>query len=73
MAEATRHTLKRCRLTGPWLGPSCSPDGAARARRTPIRPEVRVYRLTGSRIAIGRSVVIERDEEVRDAVFVVGG
>ncbi len=34
---------------------------------------VRVYRMTGSRVAIGRSVVVERDEEVRDAVVVIGG
>jgi hypothetical protein len=33
----------------------------------------RVYRTTGSRIAIGRSIRVERDEEVNDAVVVVGG
>src|SRR5688572_31319058 len=31
------------------------------------------YRLTGTRIAIGQDVRIERDEEVTDAVIVVGG
>jgi hypothetical protein len=36
-------------------------------------PATRSYRTTGSRIAVGRSVVIERDEEVRDAVIVFGG
>jgi hypothetical protein len=32
-----------------------------------------VYRLTGTRIAFGQDVRIERDEEVTDAVVVVGG
>lgn len=31
------------------------------------------YRITGTRIAIGQDVRIERDEEVTDAVIVVGG
>lgn len=31
------------------------------------------YRLTGTRIALGQDVRIERDEEVGDAVIVVGG
>lgn len=31
------------------------------------------YRLTGTRIAVGQDVRIQRDEEVRDAVVVVGG
>jgi hypothetical protein len=31
------------------------------------------YRLTGTRIAVGQDVRIERDEEVTDAVIVVGG
>lgn len=35
--------------------------------------EPRVYRTTGSRIAVGRSIQIARDEEVNDAVVVVGG
>lgn len=35
--------------------------------------EVRVYRMTGARIGIGQNIIVERDEEVRDAVVVVGG
>lgn len=35
--------------------------------------EVTTYRLTGTRIAIGQDVHIERDEEVTDAAVVVGG
>jgi hypothetical protein len=31
------------------------------------------YRLTGSRIAVGQDVVVSRDEEVSDAVVVIGG
>jgi hypothetical protein len=33
----------------------------------------RVYRTTGSRVAIGRSIRIAGDEEVSDAVVVIGG
>lgn len=44
----------------------------ATAGQTPP-PTARTYRTTGSRIAVGRSVVVERDEEVRDAVVVFGG
>jgi hypothetical protein len=33
----------------------------------------RVYRTTGARVAIGRSIRIAADEEVTDAVVVVGG
>jgi hypothetical protein len=36
-------------------------------------PAPQTYRLTGSRIAVGQDVVVERDEEVADAVVVVGG
>ena len=36
-------------------------------------PDSTTYRLTGSRIAVGQDVRIERDEEVRDAVVVLGG
>lgn len=32
-----------------------------------------VYRTTGSRVAIGRSIHVPRDEEVTDAVVVIGG
>lgn len=35
--------------------------------------EPRVYRTTGSRIAIGRSIRIRPDEEVSDTVVVIGG
>ena len=33
----------------------------------------RVYRTTGSRVAIGRSIRIAGDEEVSDVVVVIGG
>lgn len=36
-------------------------------------PEITTYRLTGTRLAIGQDVHIERDEEVTDAAVVVGG
>jgi hypothetical protein len=36
-------------------------------------PPPRVYRTTGSRVAIGRNIHIARDEEVTDAVVVIGG
>jgi hypothetical protein len=35
--------------------------------------EPQTYRLTGSRIAIGQDVHVDRDEEVSDAVVVIGG
>lgn len=35
--------------------------------------DVRVYRTIGTRMAIGRDVYVARDEEVRDAVVVLGG
>jgi hypothetical protein len=34
---------------------------------------VQAYRTTGTRVAIGRNIHVARDEEVRDAVLVVGG
>lgn len=44
-------------------------QGATRAQTAdPV-----TYRITGTRIAIGQDVRIERDEEVSDAVIVVGG
>jgi hypothetical protein len=46
-----------------------SVSGAAGAQTT----ETITYRLTGTRIAVGQDVRIERDEEVTDAVIVVGG
>jgi hypothetical protein len=36
-------------------------------------PDPTTYRLTGTRIAVGQDVRIERDEEVSEAVVVVGG
>src|SRR5688500_9443198 len=44
-------------------------QGTAGAQTT----DTTTYRLTGTRIAIGQDVRIERDEEVTDAVIVVGG
>lgn len=35
--------------------------------------EVTTYRLTGTRIAFGQDIRVERDEEVTDAAIVVGG
>jgi hypothetical protein len=32
-----------------------------------------VYRVTGSRIAVGRDILVPQDEEVADAVVVIGG
>jgi hypothetical protein len=37
------------------------------------REERRVYRTTGARVGIGRSIHVPRDEEVTDAVVVIGG
>jgi hypothetical protein len=41
----------------------------------PMAPPVatRTYRRTGARIAVGKSITIEEDEEVTDAVVAVGG
>ena len=36
-------------------------------------PDTTTYRLTGTRIALGQDIRIERDEEVTDAAIVVGG
>src|SRR6186713_2327757 len=36
-------------------------------------PDPTVYRTTGARIAFAQDIRIERDEEVSDAVVVVGG
>ena len=44
-------------------------EGAAAAQTT----DTTTYRITGTRIAVGQDVRIERDEEVSDAVIVVGG
>ncbi|MGE3276228.1 MAG: hypothetical protein AB7O67_14035 [Vicinamibacterales bacterium] len=49
--------------------------GAGLAAQAPANApdEVRVYRMTGARIGLGQDIVIERDEEVREAVVVIGG
>ncbi|MBA3271969.1 MAG: polymer-forming cytoskeletal protein [Acidobacteria bacterium] len=40
----------------------------------PVENETpRVYRTTGSRVAVGRSIQVASDEEVSDAVVVIGG
>jgi hypothetical protein len=44
-------------------------QGPARAQT----PDPITYRITGTRIAVGQDVRIERDEEVSDAVIVIGG
>ncbi len=52
------------------------PNAQAQSTTSPTSqpPEQpRVYRTTGSRVAIGRSIQISRDEEVTDAVVVIGG
>ncbi len=49
-------------------------DTGAQGRPTvPSSGQLQVYRTTESRIAIGRSVQIAADEEVSDAVVVIGG
>ena len=50
-------------------------DRSARSSFAPraSHPDVTTYRLTGTRIAIGQDVRIERDEEVTDAAVVIGG
>jgi hypothetical protein len=44
-------------------------QGTAQAQTT----DPTTYRITGARIAVGQDVRVERDEEVTDAVIVVGG
>jgi hypothetical protein len=46
---------------------------AALAQSTTSRADTRVYRTTGTRIAIARDLHVAHDEEIRDAVAVVGG
>ena len=48
-------------------------QGAAAAQPPATQDTPTTYRLTGTRIALGQDVRIERDEEVSDAVIVVGG
>lgn len=45
--------------------------GASAQTQDPTAPTT--YRMTGTRIAFGQDIRIERDEEVTDAVVVVGG
>jgi hypothetical protein len=47
--------------------------GIAAAQPPATEDSTTIYRLTGTRIALGQDVRIERDEEVSDAVIVVGG
>jgi hypothetical protein len=39
----------------------------------PAPSTTRVYRRTGARIAVGKSITVEEDEEVADAVVAIGG
>jgi len=48
-------------------------QGTAAAQTPETQETPTTYRLTGTRIALGQDVRIERDEEVSDAVIVVGG
>jgi hypothetical protein len=76
MADAgrsvARRTARQVLLTAAALTLTL-PGGAAAQEPGADAPAVRTYHLIGSRIAIGRSVTIDRSEEVRDGVFVVGG
>jgi hypothetical protein len=47
------------------------PDLSGASQPTPDQPQV--YHTTGARIAIGRTIHVPADEEVSDAVVVVGG
>jgi hypothetical protein len=57
-----------CVLVSSAAGAQTSP-----AERPLPSDQPQVYRITESRIAIGRNIAIARDEEVSDAVVVVGG
>jgi hypothetical protein len=50
---------------------------ASALAQTPVTPSpnspATTYRLTGTRIAFGQDIRVERDEEVTDAVVVIGG
>jgi hypothetical protein len=48
-------------------------QGTAWAQPTATTSETTTYRLTGTRIAFGQDVRVERDEEVSDAAIVIGG
>ena len=45
----------------------------AQAEAPPTTPSTRTYRTTASRIGIGKSIHVPYDEEVQDAVVVIGG
>lgn len=53
--------------------PPPNPPLEAPRGSTPPPEAPRVYRTTQSRIAIGRSIRVAHDEEVQDAVVVIGG
>lgn len=58
-------------LGGAALNDAHAQNTVSAAPQPPDQP--RVYRTTGSRVAIGRSIRVARDEEVTDAVVVIGG
>lgn len=73
-------TLRAVMCGGALIAFASGAWGAAASAQAPLAveqdtntPVTRSYRTTGSRVAVGRSVVVERDEEVRDAVIVFGG
>jgi hypothetical protein len=54
--------------------PVTPPASAADAAPAPAPPvATRTYRRTGARIAVGKSITVEDDEEVTDAVVAIGG
>jgi hypothetical protein len=63
--------MRKALLAGPLLGVAIGLLVPAPAFAQPS--ETTTYRLTGARIAFGQDVRIERDEEVIDAVVVIGG
>jgi hypothetical protein len=63
--------MRKAFLAGPLLGVAIGLLVHAPAFAQPSEPST--YRLTGARIAFAQDVRIERDEEVTDAVVVVGG
>jgi hypothetical protein len=63
-----RKGLMACLFVGAAAGVLVQPHALAAAQQ-----DATTYRLTGTRIAFGQDVRIERDEEVTDAAIVVGG
>jgi hypothetical protein len=58
------------------IGHASAQPGAITAEATVEQPPVvkpQVYRTTGARVALGRNIRVAEDEEVTDAVVVVGG